>query len=633
MYHYITKLEEFGNFIPDLQSNSEYYLDTETTGLDFFVDKIILLQVKLGDTVYIFDTRKLGERQTKYVVQLLKDCKLTAVGFNIKFDMKMLYTNYGELLTEVYDTMLAEILITNGIVKGKDRFYSLADLVEDYCGTKLNKEIRKDFFSNPNIEITEEHLLYAATDVTFLKTIKDYQLAKLANQKQLAILQLEMLTLPVICSMELEGVAIDQEKWRELGGDAAIVADRLRQELITEFVETFISKYSDRFSNALEMVDFLKLGIKTKRDRAPLEQITDASYISDFLIKTFNINSSDQMLIMLRDVYGIPIESTNEKIINKYLTQHPIIKRLLDYREQAKKVSSFGDNFIEAIHPVTGRIHTEFRQLGAQSGRIASSAPNLQNIPRDSVYRNAFIARPEHKILAVDFSQEELRLLAKFAGVKKMIDAYVQNLDLHAASAANVYGIPIEQVDKDQRQKAKSLNFAVGYGSTEWGLYKNFGIPIEEGRKLLDAFYTDAYPEIRQAQELVGKLIKKHGYSTTMTGRKRFFEEQKFFPGGSRERQKHDAAVVREGFNHIIQGTGADIIKKSLCRIYYENPFGDKLKILIQVYDEIVVEVSDDIAEQAKEFVENIMIETERQYLQDVVPAAVDGKLDKCWVH
>lgn len=258
---------------------------------------------------------------------------------------------------------------------------------------------------------------------------------------------------------------------------------------------------------------------------------------------------------------------------------------------------------------------------------------NLQNIPRESIYRSAFVARPGHKIISIDFSQEELRLLAVIARVRKMIEAYKNGIDLHAATGKDLYEVSLEELTKEQRSKGKSLNFAVGYGSTEFGLYKNFGIPMEEGRVLLHKFYTELYPEIETAKQYVGKKILENGYSVTLAGRKRFFEIKQFFPGGQRERDKYIAAILREGFNHIVQGTGADIIKESLCRIFYENPFGDGLKILIQVYDEIVCEVEESLAEEALEFIRNIMVQTEAKYLKDIVPAEADGKIADCWVH
>jgi len=245
--------------------------------------------------------------------------------------------------------------------------------------------------------------------------------------------------------------------------------------------------------------------------------------------------------------------------------------------------------------------------------------------------------------VAIDFSQEELRLLARIAGVKKMIDAYAKDVDLHTSTTAHLYELSIDDLQrkvdaedkeaKEMRRRGKTLNFAVGYGSTEWGLYKNFDIPIEEGKVLLNKFYTDLYPEIEACKQLVGKKIQQLGYSMTLFGRKRFFEIKNFFPGGYKEAEKYKASVLREGFNHIIQGTGAEIIKKALCRIYYENPFGDKLKILLQVYDEIVCEAADDVAEDAKVFIETIMLECEREYLNEIVPAKVDGKIRPYWAH
>lgn len=378
MYQYITSIEEFGNFISELQNCDTIYLDTETTGLNFFEDKIILIQLKLNDKIFIFDTRKLGEKNSRYLVQLIKDSNRQIIGFNLKFDMKMIKTNYDELLTNVIDSMLMEILITNGTVKGKERFFSLAKVARTYCNVELNKTIRDDFFSQPDLVLTEEHLLYAAQDVMYLQEIVEKQFAKLDEQRQLPTLQLEMRLLPVVCMMELEGISLDVSVWNNLGGDAGVLANKLREELVAEILDKILEHVKD-FPNALAVAEFLCLDTKAKREqkgyRKIMEQITDFEYIRGYIKEKFNLNSSDQLLIVLRDIYKVNIESTNEKIINKFLDKHSIIKKIIDYREQQKKVTSFGDNFIREINPVTGRIHSTFDQLGSQSGRFSSRQP------------------------------------------------------------------------------------------------------------------------------------------------------------------------------------------------------------------------------------------------------------------
>lgn len=638
MYEYVTNLKGIANFVSEIQKVNFVSLDTETDGLDCFTNKLLLIQVKVGEVTFIFDCRKLIKNDITYITQILQDSRKLIIGHNIKFDLKFIATYTGELLgskdgySTVHDTMIAEGLIVNGV---GERFPSLAELVYKYCGVTLDKSIREEFYKNPDQEITEQQLIYSALDVEYLHTICLQQIEKLAEQKQSQILNIENRLLPVICSMELEGVALNVEKWNLLVDEARQISTELEKELLDEIVSAIPFR---KFKNLLELVDFLYIPAKTKKLRKELESIEDLDAAVDYIKRNINLSSNKQLLNILVNVFGVvdkkkkPIDSTNEKVIDKFAEDYPIIKKVMSYREQQKKVTSFGDNFLSNIHPVTKRIHTNYEQLGAGSGRIASSRINLQNIPKDQKYRSPFEAREGYYILGVDFSQEELRLMAKVTKAKNMIEAYKNGEDLHTRTASEIFEVPVEQVTKEQRYKGKTANFAVGYGSTEYGLYKNFGIPLKEGKEVLDKFYNKAYPEIRDFKASIGEVIWSKEFSTTLTGRKRYFQKPKIFADGN-ERERFKSSTLRELLNHIIQGTGADIIKKALCRIYYENPFGSKLKILMQVYDEIVCEVSEDIAEEAKEFVCRVMKEVEEEYLEGIVPAEVSAELERYWKH
>lgn len=255
------------------------------------------------------------------------------------------------------------------------------------------------------------------------------------------------------------------------------------------------------------------------------------------------------------------------------------------------------------------------------------------NIPKDQKYRDPFISRPGYKIIAADFSQEELRLMAVVMNISRMIRAFNNGIDLHLATASGLFNVPVEEVTKAQRSRGKTLNFAVGYGSTEYGLYKNFGIPMDEGKELLRKYFEDLYPEYTAFKNVAGKRILEQGWTTTLLGRKRFFEKKVLYTD-YREKEREEASIVREGINTIIQGTGADIIKESLVRMFRENPFGeDNFRILIQVYDEIVCEIKEEYAEEGKEFVKRIMEETEAKYLKGAVPAVVDIACEPYWKH
>jgi DNA polymerase-1 len=631
MYTYITKAEQLGEYTQALKGCDIVYFDTETTGLDPFTEMLLLIQMKIKDQIFIFDVQRLGHQFTKYVVQVLKNSNALVVGANLKFDLKFIQLAVDELLTNVYCTQLAEVMTVNGL--GGNRYPSLGDLTKKYCSVILEKETRNNFIGNYTSTFTEQDLIYSALDVMYLGKIRDAQIAKLTEQKQMRVLDLECKLLPVIVSMELAGVTLDKEKWLVLSDKAKEISERLEIELLDEMVDKVIETRT--FANALEAVQFLhifplaKLTLKLQKE---LTGITDLSFISGYIKNHINLNSSKQLLTILKFIYGVPIENTNEKTINKFENEFPIINKLIEFREHRKSVTSFGQAMLDRISKVTGRLHTNYNQLGAQSGRISSDNPNLANIPKGQEYRSAFVAPPGSKLIAVDFSQEELRLLAKVGHVQRMIDAFNAGIDLHTATASSLYDVPVEEVTKEQRSRGKTLNFAVGYGSTEYGLYTNFGIPKNEGKALLKKFFGETYPEIVTFNEIADKFILDMGYSTTLLGRKRYHEHKVFF-ADYREKERWESALLRAGRNHIIQGTGAEVIKKSLCRIFYENPFGDKLKILLQVYDEIVCEVTDDIAEEAKEFISKCMVECEREFLEDVVPSVVDAQVEQYWKH
>lgn len=635
MYYYITDKLGISQFQKALISFPEDSLgfDTETTGLDPFTCTALLAQIDIGSDQFVFDLRKLGDGLSKYVMQLIQDREL--IGFNLKFDVKLIKQKYDVLFTKLWDIQLAEVLVYNGLVD--DRYPSLEFVAAKYLGVELDKSVRKSFY-DPNWDgvITQQQIQYSAEDVAYLKPLKKVLSEKINEQKQGKIIDLENRLIPVTSSMELSGIGLDIDQWLGISKDEEEKKIVLEKELIETFVTDTLKKSSYR--NALDACNALKIFGSKKLSKKLSEQLQSISgdYIKQYLIENINIGSPSQLLNILKVIYGIDIDSTNEKIMNKHEAKYPIIKKIIEFREHSKKVAAFGEKFSNNIHPVTGRLHVNMNQLGTRSGRFSSS-PNMLNIPQDNRYRNCFVARLGKRILAIDFSQEELRLIAVCSGEPNMIKAYVDGIDLHTATASLLFNVPVELVTKDQRKIGKTLNFAVGYGSTKYGLYKNFGIPLDDAEKYLDMFYNTVYPVLRDWKRLLGQVIWDKGFSKTFLGRKRFFKKSTIY-SDLREMEKYRASVERELINHVVQGCGADIIKESLIRLFFENPFGNKYTIILQVYDEIVIEVDEDIVKEADEFTSKIMRECETKYLEGIVPAVVetalmkDGEYPKYWV-
>jgi DNA polymerase I-like protein with 3'-5' exonuclease and polymerase domains len=619
-FEVITSIREIGNFIKVLSSNpeAEIALDTETSSLDTATCRIYVLSLVINDNAFVFDLTKFDK--LTYVIQLIEKHKI--VGHNLKYDIKVIKNNTGVLLTNCYDTMLAEILIHQGTGK---QLYSLEETTFNYLGKQLNKDVRESFYANGEVtSLTQEQIIYSIEDVLNLFEIKAIQIAKLTEQKQINVLDLENKVLPVVASMEINGILLNREKWTALMHEAEEKAKELKKQILENVIGRLPTD-----CDLLTLADMVRVPVKTKKARAELENIKELSFVKDWLYNNINTASHTQMLAIFNMV-GIAVESTGEKVLREYSHKNndPILALVLEYREYEKKASSFGESILNKISPVTGRLHTTFNQLRAASGRFSSDSPNLQQVPRESEYRNCFIAKPGCKLITADYSQQELRIAGSATKEPKFIKTFAEHGDMHALTASLVFDVPLDQVTKAQRTTAKSINFAVLYGSTEYGLSYNFDLELDYARELLVKYFT-SYPVLRDFKSKAEDMIVKRKFSSTLLGRKRFFEERIWFKD-SREMEKYQNQMKREGFNHIVQGSGADIVKQALCYIFFNNPFGELLKILMTIHDEIVCEATDEIAEKAKDFIVKCMLDAEQPFLGEI-EAAVDAKIDTVW--
>lgn len=624
-YSYIKHKNDnnFLEFVHELgQGNSPIGFDTETTGLDCFTDKILLLQFCVNKKIFMFDAVELSHSFLDEVIRAAVDSKRMFIGHNIKFDLKFVYKTFSKLILNTYDTMITEVLINAGVGKTT---YSLASLVEKYCGVTLDKEVRKDFFTDFN-GFTQENLLYSAMDVAFLTPIYEQQLTRAYDQKLNRTLDLECRLVPVVAMMEYWGVPLDIITWKELADKnhaLYIEKEKLLKETLLNRVD--FSKYK----NALQAIDALIIPEKRKGKRKILEAVVGIEEIKAVVMSMFNVGSTYQVTAVL-NLTGVPVENTNEKTLKDIRNKYDIVDTILEFREVEKAEDTYGYSFLENINPVTGRIHTEYFNIGAATGRFSSSRPNLQNIKKESEYRSCFVAGEGKSLIAADFSQQEYRLVGAVSKEPVIIQAYKDGLDMHFLTAMNDTGKSASEITKEDRNRAKGINFAIIYGSSEYGLAYNLKIPVEKGKEILEKFYG-GYPTLSSFKKAAEDMILKLKYSVTPLGRRRYFEQEPPF-ADSYEIYKYRRKLCKEGFNHIIQGGGADITKISLVDLFYNNPFGDKFKILLQVHDEIVVEVDDDIKDEALTFVIKTMEAAEQPFLGEI-PAKVDGQVAKYWVH
>jgi len=614
---YITNRHETNELISDILKANELYIDTETTGLDIFLSKWLLLQIAVEHSIYILDIRKIEPEVINYIINLIKDSNKKVIAHNAKFDLKVIYNNTKELLTNVYDTMIAEVLINQGIAT---QFFSYEGLVEKYIGVSLNKEIRKSFIDYDG-EITNDQINYSAEDVLYLKSIKEQQIKILSSQKQSYTLDLESKLIPAVISMELNGVLIDEDYWRELIVENSTRLLETKEKLLDYILENL---KLNKFNNLLEIADTLKIPAKTKKLRAELESI-GVEFSKPWLRENINLNSPLQVKTLL-NILGVHVKSTGEKEISPYKEKFEIVSLLLEYRGYEKQVSTYGENILEEKHPLTKRWHFEYNQLGTYTGRFSVS--RMQQIPHEQRFRKAFIASENYSILSADYSQQEYRLAGALTGEPRIIEAYLAGKDMHTSTASLAYKVSMDLVTPSQRQRAKSINFAVLYGSTASGLAYNLGIPLNEAEELLKLFYS-GYPRFKEFKEYAEETIWKLKYSTTPLGRKRYFKNIKIFEGGIEEYSKYERRVKREGWNHMIQGWGADITKIAMNNIFYENPFNG-LYLYNQAHDEIDLEIEDQYQDEIAKFVEDCMLRAEQPQLKEI-PAKIDYRILKYW--
>jgi DNA polymerase I len=624
MYQYIKNKEELNlpQFFQHLGSSLTISLDTEASSKDPITAEWILLQIKLGDEIYLLDARNLDRKFLSYIVSLVVSSGRPILAHNSKYDTKVIFLGTGILLQNIHDTMLVESLLYRGLATGKV-FYSLAELVQLYTGEVLDKDVRMSFVDFKG-ELSNEQLTYSALDVLYLENIYNKQLEYIAEKGLGNIRNLEMELIPALVAMELTGVFLDPAEWKKLETQAIVDRD-ISYIKVLDTIMNSIDFAS--YANGAVLADTFYVPVKTKKARLALESLVDTSVLKDWLRDNININSHKQLLAIFQKVYKMKVDSTDEKIL-KDVKDDRIIPHILSYRGYNKKITTYGEDFLKHIHPVTGRIHSEFLQNGTTSGRFSSTNPNLQNIPAEAEYRRPFKAPEGKLLLSLDYSQQEYRLAGAISKDPVIIDAYIKGKDMHTSTASIIYGVPLEEVTKEQRGVGKTINFAVLYGSTAYGLAFNLKIKPATAEEFLEKFYA-GYPTLTIFKKAVEDAIWEKKYSSTVLGRKRYWDTKVFF-NDYKEADRWEARLRREGFNHIIQGTGADVTKLAMIKLFKENPFGDSFKGVIQIHDEIVIEITKEVAQEAEIFGKKCMIDVFQPFLGSI-PAAVDGHVDTCW--
>ena len=587
-YDVITTNEDLLKVLPEIERAPIVGLDTEGSKLDPLTTKLLLLQIATKDKSYVFDCSKVDISQLKTVLEAQRPLKIIQ---NAKFDYSILKVQAGLTLGNLFDTMLAERIITCGI----SREMSLKTLAEKYLGMKIDKTIREDFYQpgSPVLKgvFTQKQLEYAARDAWILIKIFEKQYKQLNEENLINTAKLEFAVVPAVAEMELKGSLIDTKKWRAHIADLGKKRDLIKKEIQGDIRHLSTYAQVDLFGNESD---------------------------------TVNLDSPLQLLQVFKKL-GEELPNTAEATLKK--TTHPLAKKILEYRAYEKMITSFGETILKKINPVDGRLHPDFLQLGADTGRFACNNPNLQQIPSDSGFRSCFIASKGYKLITADYSQIELRIMAEVSEDPAFLKAFTQDLDLHSLTASQMFRIPLAKVGKDKRFQAKSINFGLMYGRGAMSLSAQIGLSVEESRKLLDVYFS-SYKKVKRWLDNVGRMAVRDGGVRTLGGRRRMFTIPE---RSSPDYERLISSVERQGKNMPIQGTSADITKYALAYIYRE--LKDKnldAGLIHTVHDEIVVEARDDIADNVAKLMEKQMIKAGEKLLKKV-PIKVDVHISDCW--
>ena len=588
MMNFITNNTQLSEALEVLSKKEIIALDTETTGLDPLVDKILLIAIGDEADQYVIDVAR-TEDSIKGLIDYLDNPKIIKVLHNAKFDYKMIKSQFYLDMQNLKDTFLLDCLITQGVLNAR---HGLGDLLNTYLNITVSKHEQLSFTKMQYGDtFTEEQIKYAQNDITYLLPLYEFLMQEIKKRNMGLLADLENECVRATGDLELNGIHLDRAKWLNLCHTAKKESETYKQTLDEHF-----KKYCSL--NLFNDVDI-------------------------------NYKSPKQVLPILSSICQAPITSTSTTAL-KAFKSHPAVKALLDYRMAMKRVNTYGEEFYEkSVHPVDGRIHAEFWQLGrAHTGRYASAKPNMQNIPATKEYREAFTAQTaDYRIIAADFSGQELRLLAHLSQEPKFKSALESGKDLHTNSASLVFETAYEKVTKPQRQAAKAITFGLIYGMGPMKLAHTLDIDIIEAKTLIQKYFR-AFPQIKiTMSKLEGQAQLTKIALSPLDGRQ---SSLAFVNWNDRREVSHALNIAK---NIPFQGAGASTTKLALCRIKRKL---DKLKydarLINVVHDEILVEAVVHEADKVASLIETEMVKAFNYYAPSVSMEA-QAQIGNYWIH
>ncbi|WP_396211053.1 DNA polymerase I [Flavobacterium sp.] len=590
-------------FLQNLLNQTSVCFDTETTGIDALNAELVGMSFswQKGEAFYVPFPE--NQEEAQLLVDKFKPFfeseTIEKVGQNIKYDLKIL-SNYGvQIKGKLFDTMIAHYLINPDMRHNMDVLsetylkYSPKS-IEDLIGKKgkNTSSVRAKLSGQKSMRdvALEEIKEYAAedADVTFQLKQNFSPILDKAETKKLFD-EIEIPLIPVLAAMELEGINLDVPFLKEMSVEMAKESSELEQKIYETAGEKFNLASPKQLGEVL--FDKMKIGgAKQKKTKT-------GQY------------------------------ATGEEVLSYLANEHQIVKDILDWRQMVKLQSTYIDALPNQVDKKTGRVHTDYMQTVAATGRLSSNNPNLQNIPirteRGRLIRKAFIARDEnYTLVSADYSQIELRIIAALSGEENMIRAFQNNEDIHRSTAAKVFNVPLEEVTKEQRSNAKTVNFGIIYGVSAFGLSNQTSLSRKESAELIDAYYA-TYPKLKSYMSNQVDFARENGYVQTVLGRRRYLKDI------NSANMMVKSGAERNAVNAPIQGSAADIIKIAMINIHKKLTSENwKSKMLLQVHDELVFDVHNSELEKIKPMIKH---EMENAFKMDV-PLDVEIGVGKNWL-
>ncbi|MCF2947187.1 DNA polymerase I [Paraglaciecola aquimarina] len=576
-YECILTEKEFDNWLTKLQSAELFAFDTETTSLNYMDAEIVGVSFSVAENEaaylpfghdYLDAPEQLDRNEVLNKLKpILENAKIKKIGQHLKYDKNVL-ANYDINLQGVaFDTMLESYVLNSIATK-----HNMDSLANTYLGVDTipfedvaGKGAKQLTFNQITLE---EATPYAAEDADITLKLHNVIWKKLQSEPNLAKVfeEIEMPLSGVLAKMEQFGVLIDSQQLGQQSQDLAARIMTLEKE-------------------AHELAE-----------------------------QEFNLSSPKQLQEILYTKMDLPVlkktpkgaPSTAEEVLQELALNYPLPKILMEYRGLSKLKNTYTDKLPKMINMRTGRVHTSYHQAIAATGRLSSTEPNLQNIPirteEGRRVRQAFIARDGYKVVAADYSQIELRIMAHLSGDSGLLEAFSAGKDIHTATASEVFDTPLDQVSVEQRRNAKAINFGLIYGMSAFGLSRQLNIPRHDAQKYMD-LYFERYPAVLTYMEDTRVLAKEKGYVSTVFDRRLYLPEINASNGMRRK------AAERAAINAPMQGTAADIIKKAMLAVddWIESIENDGIRMIMQVHDELVFEIKEQKLEEYQKIITSLM--------------------------